>query len=265
MSKEKVLFMIVTGSGEDYGWSEHARMTPFQPEDNIDVAMVFWGNKEYSDKFWKSAKYIHKQKGMKFHLIRDFLKKNPEVIDSYDYFFIMDDDIYMTREDILLFMDIFKTFGFDLASPGFYKESGHSKFTKKPATIYRTLNTVDVGAVCMSKRAFLATKPLIDASLHGHGWGIPEWWLTEYHERNGRSIHGGRIGSIDASGAEHTRKMDAQGKELSSFGPQEEERKFVEKQFIGRRVTWWMEIRQFEKMTGEKLKLIIKEANEKDV
>jgi hypothetical protein len=43
VSSGRVLFIIVTGSGEDYGWSEHARMAPFQPGDNIDVAMVFWG------------------------------------------------------------------------------------------------------------------------------------------------------------------------------------------------------------------------------
>jgi hypothetical protein len=264
MNKEKILFIIVTGSGEDYGWSEHSRMTPFEPEDNIDVAIVFWGGKEYSDSFWKSAKYIHKQKGNKFHLLRDFFAANPNLIEEYDNFFIMDDDIYMSRHDILLFMYIFKTFDFDLACPGFYREAGNSRFAKRRASIYRTLNTVDVGAWCMNKRSFLAVLPIMNASLHGHGWGIPEWWLAKYHDRNGRSIHGGRIGCIDAAGAEHTRKMGADITKLrEGFGSQGEERNYVQDNFIGYRVDWWREIEQYEYMTGEKLKEVLAKVNSK--
>lgn len=265
MSNKKTLLIIVTGSGENY-WSEHKRIEPFEKDDNVDVAMIFWGDKEHSDQFWMSAKYIHKQKGNKFHLIRDFFALNQKIIDEYDRFFIMDDDIYMSRYDFMLFINIFETFDFDLACPGFYREAGNSRFHRRRATIYRTLNTVDVGAVCMTKRAFLEVLPVMNASLHGHGWGIAEWWLAKYHDRNGRSIHGGRIGCIDAAGAEHTRKMGADVVKLrEGFGSQGKERNHLMDNFIGYRVDWWRQIRQYEYMTGEKLKNILDEVNKKNV
>lgn len=254
----KTLLTIVTGSGQDY-WSEHTRFEPFKKEDNVDVAICFWGKNEPSDPFWKSAKYIQKQEGNKFHLLRDFFAKNPNLIDEYDFFWFMDDDIYMNRDDFLLFMEIFKVFDFDLACPGIIsRDGGSSRFSRRRATIFRTLNTVDVGAFCVSKRAFLEVLPLFNASLYGHGWGIAEWWLEKYHDRKGRSIHGGRIGCIDASPAEHTRKQLIEKDELASkFGSQREELKFYEKNFIGRSVYFWLEIRQYEYITGEKLKQAI--------
>lgn len=259
MNEAKTLLIIVTGSGKDY-WSEHSRFEPFKKEDNVDVAICFWGENEYSDQFWKSAKYIHRQKGNKFHLIRDFFAKNPQIIDEYEYFWFMDDDMYMTRADFLTFMEIFKVFNFDLACPGIISkgDGGSSRFSRRRASIFRTLNTVDINAFCVSKRAFLAVLPLFNASPYGHGWGIPEWWLEKYHHDRGRSIHGGRIGCIDASPAEHTRKKLVASKDLGGkFGSQKDELKFYEAEFIGRSVYFWLEIKQYEYITGEKLKKAI--------
>lgn len=267
MRSNKTLFIIVTGSGEKYGWSEHTRFEKFQKDDNIDVAICFWGDNDYKDEFWKSAKYIHKQKGMKFHLLRDFFASN-SVADEYDQFFIMDDDIFMTRESILAFLDIFEVFDFDLACPGFYGHPGNGRFSRRRASIFRTLNTIDVGAFCMTKRAFLAVLPLINASPYGHGWGFAEWWQQKYHDKGGRSIHGGRMGCIDAAPAEHTRQIGVQVDKLKEeFGSPYSERKFYLKEFMdGKQPNgpWWMAIKQYEYLTGEKLAEALKKIKEKE-
>lgn len=256
----KTLLIIVTGSGDNY-YSEHARMEPFQKEDNVDVAMVFWGDKEYEDQFWKSAKYIFKKNGNKFHLLRDFFSSHQELQDEYDRFMVLDDDIYLSRKDFITFLEIFETFDFDLACPAFITEPGGAKYHKKPGMIYRTLNCIDVGAFCMNKAALRATLPIINASLHGHGWGIPEWWIAKYHYQNGRTIDGGRMGCIDAVGAEHTRRQGANVSDLrDEFGSQRQEKENYLMNFVGRKFSWWKEIKEYEKMSAKSLKLAIDKA-----
>ena len=262
----KTLLLIVTGSGKEY-WSEHERMELFKPEDNVDVGICFWGEKDYSDKFWKSAKYILKQKGNKFHLIRDFFKKYPATIDQYKRFLIMDDDIYMSKDNIMKFIETFDYFDFDLACPGFIMEPGDSKFRRKKGGIFRTLNTIDVGAFLMTSRAFKISLPIFNDSPYGHGWGIPEWWQQKYHHSDGRSIHGGRMGCIDASPAEHTRVQGSQKDALATeFESPYKERKFYVQKYMDGKLpggTWWMAMRQYEVLTVEKLQNAIINLREK--
>jgi hypothetical protein len=258
---KKALIIFVTGGS----WSEHARIEPFAPEDNVDVAFAFWGEAIYSDPMWKSAKYVHKQKGMKFHLLRDMFRNHPEIKTDYDAVFVFDDDVYMSKEAILDFLKIFYLFDFGIAAPAFYKNPTNPKFGYKPGYFYRTTNMVDITAWCMSKKALAATIPIIETSDFGHGWGIPEWWMVKYHERNGKTIDGQRIGIIDATPAEHTREVNSQMRKLGEeFGgtPRDEYNRQV-KRHIGYspEEQWFKIVKVFEKVTRESFAKAVKNAD----
>lgn len=256
---KKTLLIFVSGDG----WSEHARIKPFAPDENVDVAFAFWGKSIPSDPMWKSAKYIFKKKGMKFHILLEMFENYPEMLTDYDAIFTFDDDVYMSKEAILDFLNIFYLFDFGLAAPGFYKNATNPVLNRKNGFVFRTTNTIEITAWCMSRKAAAATMPLIKTSDFGHGWGIPEWWMYIYHNGGGISVDGEKIGIIDISPAEHTRLAGVQYKALAdNHGDLDIEKKNQQLRHIGREVpSWHKKIKTYQNMSTKSFLSAIKILN----
>ena len=90
MSSEVKRNMLFTSAGDNTNfhkaWSGN--------DMNYDIYVIYYGdNEENFCKYEKNVKYIERRKGSKFQNFFFFYNSQPDIINKYDYFFILDDDI----------------------------------------------------------------------------------------------------------------------------------------------------------------------------
>jgi hypothetical protein len=120
------------------------------------------------------VRFLHRFPGGKLPGVMDFLRTHPAVIEQYDYFWLLDDDLVLPFDTLRRISALLARFPFDLSSPGLSYES----FFSWPLTmandrfLFRCTDFVEVMAPIMS-RAFLRTAMLAFAdnfSCWGHEW-----------------------------------------------------------------------------------------------
>ena len=140
---------------------------------NYDIYVIYYGDNEQIYQKYKSVvKFIKKRKGSKFQNFKYFYENYINIIEKYDRFFILDDDIIFNVKDINKMFDISKNYNLDICGPSFKQGSiaDHWNTKHKPNTLLTYTNFVEVNVPLFNKKSIHNLMRKIDDTLIG--WGI---------------------------------------------------------------------------------------------
>lgn len=106
------------------------------------------------NQFCDDTKFISVQSGYKMDMTYHYLQCHPEFLENYDYFFLMDDDIVMSTEEVNKLFCMMRKYKLKIAQPSLvmsYYTYAHT--THHPHCILRYTNFVEMMIPCFSKEA----------------------------------------------------------------------------------------------------------------
>jgi len=148
---------------------------------HVDVALSVYDDSDFSQ---HPIVKQHSASCGKLQGIKAFFDLHPQLVESYDYFWIFDDDLYLPYETILMVRRLLALFRFALAAPAL----SHTSFFSWPINIrndrllFRGTDFVEIMAPIMSRR-FLATCLPHFGENHS-GWGQEWLWRRLLQEGN---------------------------------------------------------------------------------
>ncbi len=140
---------------------------------NYDVYVIYYGNNnDIYDKYKSKVTFIEKRKGSKFQNLKYFYDNNIDIINSYERYFILDDDIIFNVDDINNMFEISEQYNLDICGPSFTRDSklSHAITIHKPNVLLTYTNFVEVNVPLFNKKALHKLMQKLDYSLIG--WGI---------------------------------------------------------------------------------------------
>jgi hypothetical protein len=140
---------------------------------NYDVYIIYYGdNNEIFNKYKEKVKYIYRRKGSKFQNFKYFYESHIDIINRYDRFFILDDDIIINVNDINNMFKISIEYNLDICQPSFSSNGKISwNITKhKEDTLLTYTNFIEVNTPLFNRNALDNLMKVLDYSLIG--WGI---------------------------------------------------------------------------------------------
>lgn len=147
---------------------------------NFDVMVVYYGdNEERYERYASIVDYILKRKGSKFQNFNYVYKNHPDIINNYDRFFILDDDIIFKTSDINEMFKLSKRYNFWICGPTFIKSPeckiSHQVTITQPGNLFRYTNFVEVNVPLFNKPALDKLMEFYDEELIG--WGIDHLYI----------------------------------------------------------------------------------------
>lgn len=158
---------------------------------HYDIYVIYYGNNINRFNRYKSkVKYIEKRKGSKFQNLLYFLKKFPKILELYDYFFILDDDIIMNVQDINNMFYLADVYNLTICSPSFKRESkiSHSITINKPRALLTYTNFVEVNTPLFNRESLKKLLPYLDPKLIGWGIDFLYMWCNRFNINNKYAI-----------------------------------------------------------------------------
>ena len=140
---------------------------------NYDIYVIYYGDNETNYNRYKSkVKFIEKRQGSKFQNFKYFYEKYIDIINNYDRFFILDDDIIINVNDINSMFDISRKYNLDICGPSFSFDSKLTyTFTRHKRKVLLTYtNFVEVGVPLFNRIAL--DKLMEKLTYELIGWGI---------------------------------------------------------------------------------------------
>ena len=152
------------------------------------------------DELLKDAKIVVHQKGHKYSLIKKLLDDNPGIVDQYDYFMLLDDDIATSSKKIEEIFQIHSDNKLLLSQPALTRDSYFShritrRYWRKKVR-FRYTNFVEMMCPIFSKESLKKCIHTFDSNKSG--WGLDYIW-PEILNFEGIAI-------IDEVCVKHTRK-----------------------------------------------------------
>ena len=141
-----------------------------------DVGVVYYGgDKKVYQRYESKVDYIEKRKGSKFQNFSHIYKTRD--LSQYDRFFILDDDIVMSTEQINEMFKMSEEYGFWICGPSFDLKSKIShRITKhNPGLLFRYTNYIEVNTPLFTREALDNLMELYDPCLVG--WGIDHLYI----------------------------------------------------------------------------------------
>jgi hypothetical protein len=138
-------------------------------ERNWDLAVSYFGAREERD--FPEANYIHRCNWGKWNGLFAFFQAYPETLERYDYFWLPDDDIEASCEQITAMFQSMKTQEFELAQPSLSNGSylSHLLTLNNPFFLYRRVNFVELMVPVFSRAFLVKTLPLFELTRSGFG------------------------------------------------------------------------------------------------
>ena len=161
---------------------------------NYHVFVIYYGdNDEVFNRYKSRVHFIEQRKGSKFQNFKYFYDKYPEIIEKYERFFILDDDIIFDVNDINKMFDISTLYNLQICGPSFTNESkiSHNITRHKKGVLLTYTNFVEVNVPLFTKHALNQFMGLLDSSLIGWGIDVFYMWRNGLHKKNAYAIvHG---------------------------------------------------------------------------
>ena len=157
----------------------------------FDLYIIYYGNNDDNFNLYKSkSKLIERREGSKFQNFYYFYKKYPEIIDQYDKFFILDDDIQMTCDDINKMFELSHKYNFDICQPSLSEEGVvcYNITRHVPGVLYRTTNFVEVNTPLFSKNALINLMNVYHPDLIGWGIDFLYIWANGLDKKNNYAV-----------------------------------------------------------------------------
>lgn len=149
------------------------------------------------NRFCNDTDFIACDAGYKMDMTYRYLHRHPDLLDKYEYFFLMDDDIEISTEEVNKLFGIMKQYHLRIAQPSLvmsyytYEHTLHNPFC-----ILRYTNFVEMMIPCFSKEALIKVLPTFEEKICFKG--------IEYHWAK---MVGNGIAIIDIVKVVHTRPV----------------------------------------------------------
>lgn len=152
--------------------------------------------------FYNDSPFIMCQKGYKLKLVYDYLQRNPDFLEIYDYFFLPDDDIRMSTEQVNALFREMRQNNLAIAQPGLIDSYYTYEHTLRHSkTTIRYVNFVEMMLPCFSTVAL--QKVLFTFNENKQGWGC------EFHWPHLINFTGKEMAIFDRVNAVHTRPFQS--------------------------------------------------------
>jgi hypothetical protein len=175
-------------------------------ERNYDVAIVNYDRHQSDYNLVKQCVYYDTFSTFKYPGIELMFSDDPRLL-RYEYFFMPDEDIYLSSEQISELFTKMRTLNLDLAQPSIEDSSvsfpSWNLFTHRRDLDFIPTNFVEVMCPCFSHSALLKCLPTFPKSRSG--WGLDLVWPSLIG--NNRS----NMGIINSIVAKHTRRVGEGG------------------------------------------------------
>jgi hypothetical protein len=154
---------------------------------NYDIYAIYYkDDPEIFDMYKNKVNYIESRKGSKFQNFHYFYNKYPDIINKYERFFILDDDIIFNTDDINEMFKISKEYGLWICGPSFSND-GSSKISwshtkHEPHTLLRYTNFIEVNVPLFNKYALTNLMKYYDPVLIGWGIDYLFMWANGEHK-----------------------------------------------------------------------------------
>jgi hypothetical protein len=139
---------------------------------NYDICVIYYGSsEEIYNKYKDKVKFIEKRKGSKFQNFYYFYNKYPEIVNEYEYLFILDDDIIFEPNDINKMFNYANEYNLLICQPSLTNNSAISwEITRNKPNIKLTYTSfVEVGILLFKKEAIDKLMTIYDPLLICYG------------------------------------------------------------------------------------------------
>ena len=122
------------------------------------------------NKYCNDSDFICADAGYKMDMTYRYLHRHPELIEKYEYFFLMDDDIEMNTEEVNKLFRMMREYNIKIAQPSLvmsyytYEHTLHN-----PLCILRYTNFVEMMIPCFSREALIKVLPTFEKKVRGCG------------------------------------------------------------------------------------------------
>ena len=133
--------------------------------------------------FCNDTDFICCQSGYKMDMTYHYIHRHPEFLEKYDYFFLMDDDIEMSTEEVNKLFRMMREYDLKIAQPSLvmsyytYEHTLHN-----PHCVLRYTNFVEMMVPCFSSEALRKVLPTFEKKVRG--CGIEYHWPTLINTNN---------------------------------------------------------------------------------
>ena len=154
------------------------------------------------NKFCNDSDFVACDAGYKMDMIYRYLHRHPELFEKYEYFFLLDDDIVISTEDVNRLFSMMREYQLKIAQPSLvmsYYTYKHTAF--HPFYILRYTNFVEMMMPCFSRDALKAVLPTFEQKIRWCGIEM-HWPVLIGSNHNDMAI-------VDAVSARHTRPVQS--------------------------------------------------------
>ena len=154
------------------------------------------------NKFCNDSDFVACDAGYKMDMTYRYLHRHPELFEKYEYFFLLDDDIVISTENVNRLFSMMREYQLKIAQPSLvmsYYTYKHTAF--HPFYILRYTNFVEMMMPCFSRDALKAVLPTFEQKIR---WcGIEMHWpvLVGSNHKD--------MAIVDAVSAKHTRPVQS--------------------------------------------------------
>ena len=139
----------------------------------FDLYVTYYGDSDTNYELYKShVTYIDRHKGSKFQNFYRFYTKHQDILEKYDRFFILDDDILFSCEDINKMFEISRKYDLEICQPSFSRGSlvSHPVTRHKKNVLLQYTNFVEVNTPLFTRESLDKLTKWFHPDLIG--WGI---------------------------------------------------------------------------------------------
>ena len=113
-----------------------------------------------------------KRKGTKYQNFYHYATTNPNHYNQYDYIWVVDDDMFMSTEDINKMFQMMEDYNLDLGQPSFSSEGVHyiRILVNDPNYFLRYTTYVECSAMILSRRGLEKVLHTFDETITGYAW-----------------------------------------------------------------------------------------------
>jgi hypothetical protein len=151
----------------------------YKNEKQFDVCLVFYHKEILDLEKYRDVDYFFHLKGFKYKMIHDVLVNlHPELLDKYEYFFFIDDDIQIDTREINKMFTLSKTHDTWISQPSLT----HDSFCSWPILktndkcFCRYLGQIEVMAPLFSKYALQKCLEAGTFTINDSSWGLDCAW-----------------------------------------------------------------------------------------
>lgn len=181
---------------------------------NFDTCLIYYGDSvEKCNAYKQQATYFLTAKGQKYHLVKNFVDNNLDLLAQYEYIWMPDDDVSIDAKKINRLFQVAKEKQLWLCQPAMIGYRSHPFTKPRLFSFLRFTNFVEVLAPLMSIDTLLLLKDTFQ--LNESAWGLEFVWSRKLN------VPKDRIAIIDKIKMRHTKPV---GRDYSRFSthPMEE-------------------------------------------